>query len=230
MSNLSDKELTSIMNGFSRMHFKHRLCSALRHENTTSVLRLLNLKLHEECHPFVTHHCCCIEDLLTFETPHLPFGGVFPSDHLPPHQTENVCYIFNTDPSTKPGEHWVSYYQVGGRAEFFDSFGNCSSHYPPIDAWLRQGPCKPVEQFTVRIQGPSMLCGSYCVYFLNERSYYPSMSSVINSVCYPFRKLRRGEDAGLTKEELKCQLGENDAYVFSYLAAMMSRFVQRWNQ
>ena len=25
---------------------------------------------------------------------------------------------FNTDPSTKPGEHWVAYHQVDGHAEF----------------------------------------------------------------------------------------------------------------
>ena len=114
MSNLSDKELTRIMDGFSRTHFKHRLCSVLFHENTDSVVRLLNLKLHEES----CTSSCCIKGFLTFETSSLPFGGVFPSDRLPLHQTENVCYIFNTDPSTKLGEHWVAYHQVDGHAEF----------------------------------------------------------------------------------------------------------------
>lgn len=221
MSNLSDKELTRIMDGFSRTHFKHRLCSVLFHENTDSVVRLLNLKLHEES----CTSSCCIKGFLTSS---LPFGGVFPSDRLPLHQTENVCYIFNTDPSTKPGEHWVAYYQVDGHAEFFDSFGYPSMNYPPIHEWLLQGPFTPIQQLAVRIQGPSMLCGPYCLYFLNERPLYPTMTALLDSACYPFRKLQRGEDSVLSKEDIKRCLGLNDAYVFSYLADKVKRFVHSY--
>lgn len=226
MSNLSDEDLTRVMDGFSLTHFKHRLCSALLHENTESVVRMLNLKLHEES--CVSSSCCCIKGFLSFEAPLLPFGGVFPSDRLPPHQTENVCYIFNTDPSTKPGEHWVAYYQVDGHAEFFDSFGYSAENYPPIYMWLLQGPFHPVRQLSVRYQGPSMLCGPYCLYFLNERPSYPNMTTTFDSACFPFRKLQRGEDSLLSKEELKRCLGLNDAYVFSYLSDMVNRFLHSY--
>lgn len=33
------------------------------------------------------------------------------------------AYIINTDPSTKPGQHWVSIYYLGNSAFYFDSFG-----------------------------------------------------------------------------------------------------------
>ena len=52
----------------------------------------------------------------------------------------------------------------------------------------------PIQQLAVRIQGPSMLCGPYCLYFLNERPLYPTMTALLDSACYPFRKLQHGED------------------------------------
>ena len=70
-----------------------------------------------------------------------------------------------------------------------------------------------------------MLCGPYCLYFLTERPRSPSMLSVITSACFPFRTLPRGEDASMSKEQLKSYFGLNDAYVFSYLANMVNRFV-----
>ena len=50
------------------------------------------------------------------------FDGVFSIDTLPDRPRLLVC---NTDPSDKPGRHWVAIYvdDDGNRGEFFDSFG-----------------------------------------------------------------------------------------------------------
>ena len=49
------------------------------------------------------------------------FDGVFSIDNLPDDPRLLVC---NTDPSDKPGRHWIAIY-VGddGRGDFFDSLG-----------------------------------------------------------------------------------------------------------
>jgi hypothetical protein len=49
------------------------------------------------------------------------FQGVFSSDMLPPNHRLLVC---NTDPSTRPGQHWIAIYVDENRCgEYFDSFG-----------------------------------------------------------------------------------------------------------
>ena len=48
------------------------------------------------------------------------FQGVFSADTLPDYPRLLVC---NTDPSTKPGIHWIAIYVNDGRGEYFDSFG-----------------------------------------------------------------------------------------------------------
>ena len=46
--------------------------------------------------------------------------GVFSIDTLPDKPRLLVC---NTDPSDKPGQHWVCIHVEDGRGEYFDSFG-----------------------------------------------------------------------------------------------------------
>ena len=49
------------------------------------------------------------------------FDGVFSVDNLPESPHLLVC---NTDPSDRPGRHWIAIYVDNeGRGDFFDSFG-----------------------------------------------------------------------------------------------------------
>jgi hypothetical protein len=49
------------------------------------------------------------------------FQGVFSRDTLPSKPRLLIC---NTDPSDKPGQHWIAIYvDKNLRGEFFDSFG-----------------------------------------------------------------------------------------------------------
>lgn len=49
------------------------------------------------------------------------FLGVFPRDALPPKpvKKKTFCFIINTDPSNKPGLHWLAIFVNGGKGEFF---------------------------------------------------------------------------------------------------------------
>ena len=54
------------------------------------------------------------------------FQGVFSSDHLPqlPVKHRPAAFVVNTDPSRRPGEHWIALYlPTRGPVEYFDSYG-----------------------------------------------------------------------------------------------------------
>ena len=79
----------------------------------------------------------------TYSTQLLPLGkkligksfkGVYAYDKLPLKKIasdEEAYYIINTDPSHKPGEHWVAVYQLGSKLYIYDSFGRESSKLLP---------------------------------------------------------------------------------------------------
>ena len=53
------------------------------------------------------------------------FKGVFARDNIPFIISYPCSLIINTDPSTRPGEHWLAlFFNSKKEAEFFDSFGN----------------------------------------------------------------------------------------------------------
>jgi hypothetical protein len=75
----------------------------------------------------------------------------------------------NTDPSNKPGTHWVAVYCD----EYFDSYGR---------------PSKRNKKYNpVRIQGTlSSACGQYCVYYLCHRIRGRSMNDIVKDFSYDY--------------------------------------------
>ena len=60
------------------------------------------------------------------------FLGVFPSNKLPRKRRYPSSLIANTDPDTKPGQHWIAmYFPSKTKKEFFDSYGMPPSFYTP---------------------------------------------------------------------------------------------------
>jgi hypothetical protein len=59
------------------------------------------------------------------------FTDVLPSDRLPLEIRKRPRgYILNTDPSDKPGSHWVAMYLTeDGKGEFWDSYGQAHGFY-----------------------------------------------------------------------------------------------------
>lgn len=99
------------------------------------------------------------------------FKGVFPCDQLPQTERFKLPYglIVNTDPASKPGEHWISIFVNENRhAEIFDSFGK-----PPTNNFIvafvecnADSSCFNV----VRVQHElSEKCGQFAIGFLKAR-------------------------------------------------------------
>lgn len=77
----------------------------------------------------VSHYACRDK----YICPH--FVGVFPADVIRIRQRVGaqkfpIFFIANTDPSTKPGEHWVAFVILHQHViEVFDSFGRPARDY-----------------------------------------------------------------------------------------------------
>jgi hypothetical protein len=89
------------------------------------------------------------------------FRGVFSVDTLPDEPRLLVC---NTDPSIKPGKHWVTIFvDSTGRGEYFDSFGQ----KPPgiLEAYMNEC-CNDWIYNTRQLQSiVSSYCGFYCCFY-----------------------------------------------------------------
>ena len=115
------------------------------------------------------------------------FCGVFPSDKLPQTIDKYPCgFVANTDPSTKPGTHWISIW-IGpsdGKGEnkrivgqFFDSY---AADVPLVfrdylekhtDIWIYNR--RKLQSIW------SDVCGDYCIFYLSHRAHGYSMNKIV---------------------------------------------------
>lgn len=95
--------------------------------------------------------------------------GVFPRNKLP----RVVCHpsglICNTDPASRPGEHWICLFiDHNGVGEYFDSFG-----LPPLHRVFVKYLNKHCVSWTHNSQTLQDMnaetCGLYCLYYLKMR-------------------------------------------------------------
>ena len=109
------------------------------------------------------------------------FRGVFASDELP-RQTlpRPSALVVNTDPSTKPGRHWLAVYITrDGTAEYFDSYGR-TPWLPSVQSFLAKNGKGAVYNHR-RLQGIfSTVCGQYCTFFLMHRCRGWNMATILN--------------------------------------------------
>jgi hypothetical protein len=96
------------------------------------------------------------------------FVGVFPCDYLPNLQPGQAL-IANTDPHTKPGQHWVAFYRSNTGLEYFDSFG-----LPPLVPFSRKYINRSAHDHfsysTIQLQHEtSETCGHHCIAFVKHR-------------------------------------------------------------
>ena len=94
------------------------------------------------------------------------FKGVFPSDQMPYHYELPLNIIVNTDPSYKPGQHWVGVsINREGVGYYFDSFG-----FPPTVPSIVEYLNKKSKYWSfnqTKLQNAkSTTCGNYCVLFM----------------------------------------------------------------
>lgn len=110
------------------------------------------------------------------------FVGVFAKDQL---LCRNIpsrpsAYVINTDPSNKPGEHWVAVYFDGkGNAEYFDSFGFPPSFVPSINRFIVQNSFKLKFNKRLLQELTSAVCGYYVIYFIMMKSRGATMTRLL---------------------------------------------------
>ena len=106
------------------------------------------------------------------------FLGVFAQDQVPLVDSSfsfPLCFVSNTHPSSKPGEHWVAFYYLSpSSAEFFDSYGMHPSLYGFSLA--------PMHMNHRSLQSlSSNVCGQYCIYYLYHRSRGKTLAQIVSS-------------------------------------------------
>ena len=104
------------------------------------------------------------------------FDGVFSVDTLPPKPHLLVC---NTDPSYRPGRHWICIFVEDGRGEYFDSFGRRPS--AAFERYLNRH-CSYWTFNDVQLQSVvSKFCGHYCIYYCMLRSRGVHLRKIVSS-------------------------------------------------
>lgn len=119
-----------------------------------------------------------INAILKFNQKTKPFfQGVYASDTLPIHITKlPILLICNTDPISKPGEHWVSIFISQKRkGEYFDSFGLPPSNQNIINFLKRN--CKELKYNKHMIQSLfSNYCGQFCIMYVYHKANKKSLN------------------------------------------------------
>jgi hypothetical protein len=104
------------------------------------------------------------------------FQGVFSADTLPSKPRLLVC---NTDPSSKPGRHWIAIYvDEDGRGEYFDSFGR--SPEGDFENYMNEH-CREWVFNKKQLQSViSSFCGFYCCMYCLFRCRGVDLNGIVN--------------------------------------------------
>ena len=113
-----------------------------------------------------------LEEILRRTLTRCNFIGVFACDQLPAKSaiSRPTALVVNTDPSHKPGSHWLAVYiDTHNTATFFDSFGNPPERFAKtIFEFLREN-CVDIQYRSRQLQSLcSAVCGQHCVFFLTH--------------------------------------------------------------
>ncbi len=105
--------------------------------------------------------------------------GVFASDRVPREiKPLPCCAIVNTDPQSKPGQHWILlYFPTGDTCELFDSYGR------EPDGAVRKliRPYQVVLANRRQVQSTlSSVCGAHCLYVAHHRARGIPMNEILN--------------------------------------------------
>lgn len=97
------------------------------------------------------------------------FLGTFPSNRCPKQPKVLSCFVTNTHPDSKPGQHWVAFFvKSDGNVFYFDPYG-----LPPISIYHQEFLEKSSDGRGAfnkqQLQNLySHTCGAHCINFLTE--------------------------------------------------------------
>ena len=119
------------------------------------------------------------------------YDGVHAADQLHEPSARPTAMVINTDPSWKPGRHWVAIYvPERGPWEYFDSYGE-----KPKVSFVKHFLKNRATVINPKtLQSPtSDVCGHYCIYYLVHRARGYAMDAIID---------RFGKDAERNDEDV----------------------------
>ena len=106
-----------------------------------------------------------------------------PQNYKLPQTIDNYpCgFVANTNPSTKPGIHWISIYLSSPRKDsWFDSYGKPAEFYGRLHTNFLEKQCDKWDLNDRKLQSDwSDVCGQYCIFFLNHRARGYSMNKIV---------------------------------------------------
>ena len=92
------------------------------------------------------------------------YRGIYACDQLPHVSVRPSVIVVNTDPSNRPGRHWICmFFHEDGHGEFFDSFG-----LPPKLVFERYMNKYCISWTFNKKQMQSLVsrfCGNYCIWY-----------------------------------------------------------------
>ena len=111
------------------------------------------------------------------------FDGIYSSDTLKEIVEKPDLIICNTDPSNKPGEHWVLFFFKENSVDFFDSLGRDIKYYGSVFLDFIENFVTNYKQSLKRTQPiQSDLCGQYCLYYAFAKCIGLNMEEIINNI------------------------------------------------
>ena len=124
-------------------------------------------------------------------------------------------FVVNTDPSSRPGEHWLAIFTDAGGKCFFDSYGRDVSSFPDIHRKLGGG---KVVSNKVPVQGSTTnVCGDYCTYVCLQLARGWRLADIVDALLEePDTDVRDHAIRRLTRTripELEARLRAKKAYV-----------------
>lgn len=106
--------------------------------------------------------------------------GVYPIDLLPRKITKvPAILVVNTDPSHKPGKHWILITVNKDVVYYFDSIGQKPSK--ALVHFLKSLKL-PYKYSRTRLQGHSYTCGKYVTYFAYHFSRGLTIEEILNKL------------------------------------------------
>lgn len=108
------------------------------------------------------------------------FLGVFPRDRIPSIYRFPCSFIINTQPSYRPGEHWLAiHYDSKRNCAFFDSYGLPPSFYS-LENFIKTTSFA-FSTNTRQLQDfDSSACGYYCIYFILLMSREFNLNDIVS--------------------------------------------------
>jgi hypothetical protein len=110
------------------------------------------------------------------------FLGVYACDKLPETVPSRrpLLLIANTDPSTKPGEHWIAIsLGADGRGEYFDSFGRAPAK--TFKTFLEKNCVSWISNDRQLQSLISKYCGLYAIYYCLFSSLDYDLSDILKT-------------------------------------------------